>query len=99
MQCEPLPLRRLWDCSSSHDAMCESFFATLECELLDRQRFATPAAARLEVFEYVEGSYNPLNPHRRHSPSTGPLLTTYGASSRCTSGESPKSSTEPGALR
>ena len=26
------------------NAMCESFFATLECELLDRQRFATPVA-------------------------------------------------------
>lgn len=46
------------------NAMCESFFGTLECELLDRQRFATPAAARLEVFEYIEGWYNP---HRRHS--------------------------------
>lgn len=46
------------------NAMCESFFASLECELLDRQRFATPAAARLGVFEYIEGWYNP---HRRHS--------------------------------
>ena len=46
------------------NAMCESFFASLECELIDRQRFATPAAARLEVFEYIEGWYNP---HRRHS--------------------------------
>lgn len=46
------------------NAMCESFFATLECELLDRQRFPTQAAARLAVFEYIEGWYNP---HRRHS--------------------------------
>jgi putative transposase len=46
------------------NAMCESFFASLECELIDRQRFATPAAARVEVFEYIEGWYNP---HRRHS--------------------------------
>src|SRR3989449_1029443 len=30
-------------------ALCESFFATLECELLDRQRFPTPAEARLEI--------------------------------------------------
>jgi hypothetical protein len=29
------------------NALCESFFATLECELLDRQRFTTPAEARL----------------------------------------------------
>jgi putative transposase len=46
------------------NAMCESFFATLECELLDRHRFPTQAAARLAVFEYLEGWYNP---HRRHS--------------------------------
>jgi putative transposase len=46
------------------NALCESFFATLECELLDRQRFATPAAARLAVFDYIEAWYNP---HRRHS--------------------------------
>jgi putative transposase len=46
------------------NAMCESFFATLEAELLDRQRFATPAHARLAVFDYIEGWYNP---RRRHS--------------------------------
>jgi putative transposase len=44
--------------------MAESFFATLECELLDRRRFATQAEARMAVFEYLEGWYNP---HRRHS--------------------------------
>jgi putative transposase len=46
------------------NAMCESFFATLECELLDRRRFATQAEARLAVFEFIEGWYNPK---RRHS--------------------------------
>jgi putative transposase len=46
------------------NALCESFFATLECELLDRQRFATPAEARLAVFDFIEGWYNP---RRRHS--------------------------------
>ena len=46
------------------NAMCESFFATLECELLDRAHFATQADARLAIFEYLEGWYNP---HRRHS--------------------------------
>ena len=46
------------------NAMCESFFATLEAELLDRQRFPTPAHARLAVFDYIEGWYNP---RRRHS--------------------------------
>jgi putative transposase len=46
------------------NALCESFFATLEGELLDRRRFATPTQARLAVFDFLEGWYNP---HRRHS--------------------------------
>jgi putative transposase len=46
------------------NALCESFFASLECELLDRRRFASPVEARLAVFEYIEGWYNP---HRLHS--------------------------------
>jgi len=32
------------------NALCESFFATLECELLERRRFPTQAPARMEVF-------------------------------------------------
>ena len=32
------------------NAMCESFFATLECELLARGRFASQAEARMAVF-------------------------------------------------
>jgi putative transposase len=46
------------------NAMCESFFATLECELLDRCRFKTPAEARSAVFVFIEGFYNL---RRRHS--------------------------------
>lgn len=46
------------------NAMCESFFATLECELLDRRPFRTQAEARLAVFDFIEGWYNP---NRRHS--------------------------------
>ena len=46
------------------NAMCESFFATLECELLDRQRFRTQAKAKMAVFDFIEGFYNP---RRRHS--------------------------------
>jgi hypothetical protein len=45
------------------NAMCESFFATLECELLDRTRFKNQVEARLAVFDFIEGWYNP---HRRH---------------------------------
>jgi hypothetical protein len=33
------------------NAMAESFFATLECELLDRRRFKSQAEARMAVFE------------------------------------------------
>jgi transposase InsO family protein len=46
------------------NAMCESFFATLECELLNRRSFKTQVEARMAVFEFIEGWYNP---HRRHS--------------------------------
>ena len=46
------------------NAMCESFFATLECELLDRRRFRNQAEAKMAVFDFIEAWYNP---HRRHS--------------------------------
>jgi putative transposase len=46
------------------NAITESFFATLECELLDRQSFRTHAEARTAIFDYMEGFYNT---HRRHS--------------------------------
>lgn len=45
------------------NAMCESFSATLECELLARRRFASQAEARMAVFSFVEGWYNPLRLH------------------------------------
>ncbi len=46
------------------NAMAESFFATLECELLDRTRFRSQAEARIAIFDYIERFYNPS---RRHS--------------------------------
>jgi len=46
------------------NAMAESFFASLETELIDRASFRTRADARLAVFDYIEAFYNP---HRRHS--------------------------------
>jgi putative transposase len=76
------------------NALCESFFATLECELLDRQWFRTQAEARMAIFDFIEGWYNP---HRRHSAlgQTSPLQYErhYQAFSRT---ESPSLSTEPG---
>lgn len=46
------------------NAMCESFFATLECELLDRTRFRDHDEAKAALFDFIEGWYNT---HRRHS--------------------------------
>ena len=46
------------------NALCESFFASLECELTGRRRFTTRANARLALFQYIEGFYNT---HRHHS--------------------------------
>jgi putative transposase len=46
------------------NAMAESFFATLECELIDRRVWKTHAEARGAIFTWIEGWYNP---RRRHS--------------------------------
>ncbi len=46
------------------NAMAESFFATLEREVLNRRFFKTQAEAKMALFEWIEGWYNP---HRRHS--------------------------------
>jgi len=46
------------------NAMCESFFATLETELIDRRKFKNQSEAKLAVFDFIEGRYNP---RRRHS--------------------------------
>ena len=56
------PMGSVGDCFDN--AMAESFFATLECEIIDRRVFRTQVEARMAIFEYIEGCYNP---HRRHS--------------------------------
>ncbi len=55
-------MRSVGDCYGN--ALCERFFASLGCELIDRRRFATKAEARLALFQYIEGFYNT---HRSHS--------------------------------
>ena len=45
-------------------SMCESFFATLECELPDRRTFKTKAEARIAIVQFIERWYNP---GRRHA--------------------------------
>ena len=52
-------------CGDCYDnAICESFNATLECELLAKNRFRTLREAKAAVFDFIEAWYNP---HRRHS--------------------------------
>jgi len=46
------------------NAMAESFFASLECELIDRRSWKSFAEARMAIFTWIEGWYNP---RRRHS--------------------------------
>jgi putative transposase len=45
------------------NAMAESFFATLETELIDRSEWASPAEARAAVFDYIEVFYNRIRRH------------------------------------
>jgi putative transposase len=46
------------------NAMAESCFATLECERLDRRMYRSHTEALVDLFQYLEGWYNP---QRRHS--------------------------------
>jgi len=75
------------------NAMCESFFATLECELLNRRSFKTQVEARMAVFEFIEGWYNP---HRRHSALDYLSPINYERSRSTASRTSPTPSTETG---
>ena len=66
MRCQEMGVRpsmgSVGDCFDN--AMAESFFATLECELLERRRFKSQTEAEITVFDFIEGWYNP---QRRHS--------------------------------
>jgi transposase InsO family protein len=46
------------------NALAESFFSTLECEVIAPSSLKTKDQARSEVFSFIEGWYNP---RRRHS--------------------------------
>ena len=49
------------------NAMAESFFASLECELINRRGWKTQAQARTALFTWIEGWYNRADATR---PST-----------------------------
>lgn len=62
----------LSDCTTQRDcttgacldnAHIESFFATLEKELVHQTTFATREEARLAIFEFIEGYYNRCRLH------------------------------------
>ena len=46
------------------NALCDSFFAALECELLEQRRFASQIEAPMACFSVIKGFHNPT---RRHS--------------------------------
>lgn len=45
------------------NAMCERFFATLERGLMDRHLFRSHTQARMAVFQFIKGFYNPSRRH------------------------------------
>ena len=65
-RCEEVGVRpsmgTVGDCYDN--AMCESFNATLECELLVKHRFNDRREAEIAIFRFIEGWYNP---RRRHT--------------------------------
>lgn len=87
------------------NAMCESFFATLECELLDRVTLHNPQEARSVVFDFIEGWYNPKRRHssldyesplafeRRHMSSHSVASTIESPTTQTSEGDTPACAT------
>ena len=79
-------------CSMSRKGNCcdnaamESFFSTLKRELVHRRRFETRDQARLEIFEWIEATYNR---RRLHSSLDYCSPVEYEETSRITSTECP----------
>ena len=65
-RCEEMGVRlSMGSVGDAYDnAMAESFFASLECELVNRRSWKSQTEARHAVFAWIEGWYNP---HRLHS--------------------------------
>ena len=76
---------------------CASFFATLEREFLDRRKSAAKAEARMAVFEFIEGWYDP---GRRCSALKNPLPIDHERRAvDALEKQDPRPSTEPGELQ
>ncbi len=67
-------VRRRAEPGRADNAITESFFASLECELIDRRAFRTRSEAERALFSYIEGFYNP---RRRHSANSQLSPTEY----------------------
>ena len=62
------------------NAVAESFFASLKTEWVDRQAYATHAAAVASIAEYIDGFYNP-RPQARAQDHCNPRIQTAPAAS------------------
>ena len=49
--------------SSVDNALIESFWSTMQRELLDRSNWASRAELSSAMFEWIEGFYNPTRRH------------------------------------
>lgn len=81
------------------NALAETFWSTLDRELLADKVFLTRDVARMEVFQYIEGCFNPW---RRHSslghlsPADSSASGALRQSTRELRSPSPDPSTKPG---
>ena len=69
--------------SSVDNALIESFWSTMQRELLDRRDWDSRAELATAIFEWIEGWYNPT---RRHSALD--MLSPYDYETRHTAAES-----------
>ena len=94
--------RGRWSLSSGRqsrtgdNALCESFFASLECDLLDRRCFASQVEARMACFSFIEGFYNPTR--RRSALGYRSPICDERRSKHTDSPPPPEPSTKPGQL-
>ena len=68
--------------SAYDNAMAESFFGSMQIELLDRRTWTTRAELAAAIFEWIEGFYNPTRRHSAldyHSPIDYERLRTTAA--------------------